>query len=88
MAGFNNFFRYEDELVAVYRRFGARPFANREVSDIVSKRTMSQLMARGYVVCHENAVKSPKSKVKANRWRLQPRVVEMCREVPGCPATP
>ena len=88
MAGFNNFFRYEDELVAVYRRFGARPFANREVSDIVSKRTMSQLMARGYVVCHENAVKSKQGKIKTNRWRLQPRVVEMCREVPGCPASP
>ena len=85
MAGFNNFFRYEDELVAVYRRFGSRPFANREVSDIVSKRTMSQLMARGYVVCHENAVKSKQGKIKTNRWRLHPWVAERCREVPGCP---
>lgn len=88
MAGFNNFYRYADELVAVYRRFGERPFTYREVSDLVSKRTMSQLMARGYLVCHENALKSPKSKVKTNRWRLHPGVAEMCREVPGCPATP
>jgi len=85
MPGFNNFYRYEDELVAVYRRFGEGPFAARDVADIVSKRTMSQLMARGFLVCHENALKSPKSKVKANRWRLHPRVAERCREVPGCP---
>jgi hypothetical protein len=92
MPGFNNFFRYEDELVAVYRRFGTGPFAVREVADIVSKRTMSHLMARGYLVLHENALKSPKSKVKANRWRLQPGVAYLCltamqQGVSGCPAT-
>jgi len=42
-------------------------------------------MARGYVVCHENAVKSKQGKIKTNRWRLNPRVAERCREVPGCP---
>jgi hypothetical protein len=86
MRGLNNFYRYEDELVAVYRRFGREPFAYREISDIVSKRTMSQLMARGFLVCHESATKSPKGRVKVNRWRLQPGVVEKCLEVPGCPA--
>lgn len=86
MRGLNNFYRYADELVAVYHRFGEEPFAYKEVSDLVSKRTMSQLMARGYLVCHENATKSPKGRVKVNRWRLQPVVVEKCLEVPGCPA--
>ena len=86
MPAFNNFYRHEDELVAVYRRFGAGPFAYREVADVVSKRTMSQLMHRGFLVCHESATKSPKGRVKVNRWRLQPRVAERCLEVPGCPA--
>ncbi|MDI9612107.1 MAG: hypothetical protein QM330_03445 [Acidobacteriota bacterium] len=90
MAGFNNFFRYEDELVAVYRRFGAGPFAYREVADVVSKRTMSQLMHRGFLVLHENALNQPRSQGRVNRWRLQPGVVDRCRavlkEVDGCPA--
>lgn len=81
MPAFNNFYRHEDELVAVYRRFGARPFTYQEVADIVSKRTMSQLMHRGFLVLHERALSQARPQGRANRWRLQPGVVDRCQTV-------
>ncbi len=75
MVGFNNFFRYDAELVAVYRRFGAQPFFYREVADVVSQRVLAHLVNRGYFVLHESHLKG---RVKSNRWRLPDAIVERC----------
>lgn len=74
-----NFFRYEDELVAVYKRFGTAPFAYRDVADIVPKRVMSHLMHRGFLVVHKSAQSSRRSQDKFNYWRLHSEIAASCQ---------
>lgn len=86
MVGLSNFFHYEDELVAVYRRFGTGSFTYHEISDLVSRRAMSQLMTRGCLTLVENRLAG---RSKVNRWQLQAGVVDQCQEalqgVKQCP---
>lgn len=75
MVGLNNFYRYDVELIAVYQRFGTRPFFYKEVADIVSRRAQAHLTNWGYLVVHENHLAG---RVKTNRWRLPATVADRC----------
>lgn len=77
MAGLNNFYRHDVELIGVYRRFGTRPFFYKDVADLVSKQAQGQLINWGYWVVHENRLAG---RIKTNRWRLPAAVAERCEQ--------
>lgn len=77
MAGFANFFRYDTELVAVYCRFGTKPFQYQDVADIFPKTMLARFRNTGYLLIHESRLKG---RTKAHLWRLNPQVVPQCKQ--------
>lgn len=75
MVGFSNFYRYDSELVAVYQRFGTKPFRYREVSDIFPQTALRRFQSTGYLIVH----KPPqKGRDRSTVWRLNPRIIPQC----------
>lgn len=76
----NNFYRFADELVAIYRRFGTGPFLYRDVRDVITRQTLSQLMHQGFLVIHVHGNRGPRTPAKAHQWRLDAGVANRCRQ--------
>lgn len=86
MARFNSFYRFENELLRIYQRYGTGPFAFRDISDIITKRMLSQLKNQGYLMVYSK----PCTGDKAYIWRLHQGIVTRCQKLVEdreCPAT-